>query len=152
MVMMLTAGLGVSEMMIGWDNIALEVGGVTLLLLSNDAVDIPLHTREKGEDDEEHRRRRGKHPQASTNLFLFSPRLAFAFFLSGWALAWAVLLLKLKLLQLKQLSLSGQSFIGYNRHMESDPYLCKLVNIHLQLCCCWLALSTVSRGDSATLD
>lgn len=45
-VMMLTAGLGVSEMMIGWDNVALELGGVTPLLLSNDAVDIPLD-REK---------------------------------------------------------------------------------------------------------
>lgn len=44
--MMLTAGLGVSEMMIGWDNVALELGGVTPLLLSNDAVDIPLD-REK---------------------------------------------------------------------------------------------------------
>lgn len=40
--MMLTAGLGVSEMTIGWDNMALELGGVTPLLLSNDAVDIPL--------------------------------------------------------------------------------------------------------------
>ena len=47
MVMMLTAGLGVSEMMIGWDNVALALGGVTPLLLSNDAVDIPLD-REKG--------------------------------------------------------------------------------------------------------
>lgn len=45
--MMLTAGLGVSEMMIGWDNAALEVGGVTLLLLSKGAADIPLD-RETG--------------------------------------------------------------------------------------------------------
>lgn len=44
--MMLTAGLGVSEMMIGWDNVALALGGLTPLLLSNDAVDIPLD-REK---------------------------------------------------------------------------------------------------------
>lgn len=29
----------------------------------------------------------------STNLFLFSPRLAFTFFFSCWALAWAVPLL-----------------------------------------------------------
>lgn len=43
MVMMLTAGLGVSEIMMGWDIIALEVGGVILLLLRNDAVDTPLH-------------------------------------------------------------------------------------------------------------
>lgn len=40
--MMLTAGLGVSEMMMGWDNIALELGGVTPLLVSNDVADIPL--------------------------------------------------------------------------------------------------------------
>lgn len=40
--MMLTAGLGVSEMMIGWDNVALELGGVTPVVLSKDAVDIPL--------------------------------------------------------------------------------------------------------------
>lgn len=44
--MMLTAGLGVSEMTIGWDNVAL--GGVTPLLLSNDAVDIPLDRETKG--------------------------------------------------------------------------------------------------------
>lgn len=43
MVMMLTAGLGVSEIMMGWDMTTLEVGGVILLLLRNDAVDIPLH-------------------------------------------------------------------------------------------------------------
>lgn len=43
MVMMLTAGLGVSEIMIGWDNVTLEAGGVILLLLRNEAVDIPLH-------------------------------------------------------------------------------------------------------------
>lgn len=42
MVMMLTAGLGVSEIMIGWDINTLAVGGVILLLLRNDAVDIPL--------------------------------------------------------------------------------------------------------------
>lgn len=40
--MMLTAGLGVSEMMIGWDNVVLEVGGVMPLLLMYDAVDTPL--------------------------------------------------------------------------------------------------------------
>lgn len=40
--MMLTAGLGVSEMMMGWDNVAMEVGGVTPVLLSNDVADIPL--------------------------------------------------------------------------------------------------------------
>jgi hypothetical protein len=38
MVMMLTAGLGVSEMMMGWDSTA----GVTSLLLSSDVVDRPL--------------------------------------------------------------------------------------------------------------
>ena len=38
MVMMLTAGLGVSEMMIGWDNTT----GVTSLVLSSDVVDSPL--------------------------------------------------------------------------------------------------------------
>lgn len=43
MVMMLMAGLGVSEMMIGWDNTAVELGGVTPLLLSSDAVDKPLN-------------------------------------------------------------------------------------------------------------
>lgn len=43
MVMMLTAGLGVSEIMIGWDINTLAVGGVILLLLRNEAVDIPLH-------------------------------------------------------------------------------------------------------------
>lgn len=43
MVMMLTAGLGVSEITMGWDIVTLEVGGVILLLLRNDAVDTPLH-------------------------------------------------------------------------------------------------------------
>lgn len=84
---MLTAGLGVSEMMIGWDNVAKELGGVTPVLLSSDAVDIPL--------------------------FLFSTRLAFTFFLSCWVLAWVVL---------------------------------------LQLCPCCMEASSVSRGDSVTLD
>lgn len=50
MVMMLTAGLGVSEIMMGWDIITLEVGGVILLLLRNDAVDTPLHRFGKRED------------------------------------------------------------------------------------------------------
>lgn len=49
--MMLTAGLGVSEMMIGWDNVALELGGVTPLLLSNDAVDKPLDRKTKANID-----------------------------------------------------------------------------------------------------
>lgn len=44
---MLTAGLGVSEMMIGWDNVAKELGGVTPVLLSSDAVDIPLDRETK---------------------------------------------------------------------------------------------------------
>lgn len=47
MVMMLTAGLGVSEMMIGWDNAAAEVGGVTLLP-SMDAADTPLGGNRNG--------------------------------------------------------------------------------------------------------
>lgn len=42
MVMMLTAGLGVSEMMIGWDSMVLALGGVTPLLLMYDAVETPL--------------------------------------------------------------------------------------------------------------
>lgn len=44
--MMLTAGLGVSEMTIGCDQVAL--GGVTPLLLSNDAVEIPLSRETRG--------------------------------------------------------------------------------------------------------
>lgn len=107
MVMMLTAGLGVSEIMMGWDIITLEVGGVILLLLRNDAVDTPLHRFGKRDDVMDLTRRnkeeklKAKHflnPNLktlhfSTNLFLFSPRLAFTFFFSCWALAWAVPLL-----------------------------------------------------------
>lgn len=48
MVMMLTAGLGVSEIMMGWDIITLEVGGVILLLLRNEAVDTPLQIWTEG--------------------------------------------------------------------------------------------------------
>ena len=39
---MLTAGLGVSEMTIGWDMVVLELGGGIPLLPSNDAADRPL--------------------------------------------------------------------------------------------------------------
>lgn len=42
--MMLTAGLGVSEITIGCDKAALELGGVTPLL-TTDAVDTPLRER-----------------------------------------------------------------------------------------------------------
>lgn len=42
MVMMLTAGLGVSEMTIGWESAVLALGGVTSLLLMYDAVETPL--------------------------------------------------------------------------------------------------------------
>lgn len=47
MVMMLTAGLGVSEITMGCDRMREELGGVTTLLLSKEAAEIPLDTKTK---------------------------------------------------------------------------------------------------------